>query len=410
MLYIIEVIIYTAAMLLIYMLFLRNRPLYQFSRYYLIASAILPLLLPWLRLPENYRERIQYMAITGFTLPSIEINNTAAITVTTTDVSLVWWVYSIIAMLLIAWQLWNGYRLWRVISKNKKQDHGAYSLVIAPGYGPGSFGRYIFFPEPEINETILKHEQAHIQLHHTFDILLLNLMQAIAWPNLFLIWIRKELKEVHEFQADALVHADKESYMQLLLCSVFNTTSIPIMHSFIIHPIKRRIMMLYKKGTASPVKAGLMVVPAFFLFFTLAIAVQSCNKTPDQNTGNAGYKSTVTTISAKSENSVAGKAVLNYADKMPEPTYDIKDFLARNIHYPEYARKSGIAGRVIVKFIVDENGNVLQPVVLSSPDQSLSDETIRVMNTMPKWTPGENKGKKVAVYFVLPVVFKLDNN
>jgi len=65
---------------------------------------------------------------------------------------------------------------------------------------------------------------------------------------------------------------------------------------------------------------------------------------------------------------------------------------------------------VIVKFIVDENGNVLQPVVLSSPDQSLSDETIRVMNTMPKWTPGENKGKKVAVYFVLPVVFKLDNN
>ena len=345
MLYIIEVIIYTAAMLLIYMLFLRNRPLFQFSRYYLIASAILPLLLPWLRLPENYRERIQHMAITGFTLPSIEINNTAAITVTTTDVSLVWWVYSIIAMLLIAWQLWNGYRLWQVISKNKKQDHGAYALVIAPGYGPGSFGRYIFFPEPEINETILKHEQAHIQLHHTFDILLLNLMQAIAWPNLFLIWIRKELKEVHEFQADALVHADKESYMQLLLCSVFNTTSIPIMHSFIIHPIKRRIMMLYKKGTASPVKAGLMVVPAFFLFFTLAIAVQSCNKTPDQNTGNAGYKSTVTTISTKSENSVAGKAVLNYADKMPEPTYDIKDFLARNIHYPEYARKSGIAGR-----------------------------------------------------------------
>lgn len=103
----------------------------------------------------------------------------------------------------------------------------------------------------------------------------------------------------------------------------------------------------------------------------------------------------------------AGKAAYDKVDQMPQAPYDISQFLAKTIHYPEKAKKKHLEGRVVLKFIVDKNGNVVDPKVLRSPDQLLSDEALRAVSLMPKWQPGEKEGKKVNVYFTLPVVFKL---
>lgn len=84
------------------------------------------------------------------------------------------------------------------------------------------------------------------------------------------------------------------------------------------------------------------------------------------------------------------------------------DFIKKNIKYPEVARKNGVEGRVIVKVVIDKDGSVTDPVVVRSVDPYLDKEALRVIRLMPKWKPGTQSGKKVKVYFTLPVAFQLD--
>ena len=96
------------------------------------------------------------------------------------------------------------------------------------------------------------------------------------------------------------------------------------------------------------------------------------------------------------------------ADKIPTPTFDLNSFLAKTIIYPDSARENNTEGRVLVSFVVDEDGNVVNPEIISSPDQSLSQEVLRVIGKMPKWNAGMKNGHTVKVYYKLPVVFKLE--
>ena len=79
-----------------------------------------------------------------------------------------------------------------------------------------------------------------------------------------------------------------------------------------------------------------------------------------------------------------------------------------NIKYPEQAMKEGIQGRVAVRFIVEKDGRVSNVRLLRSVQPSLDKEAIRVVKSMPKWTPGKHNGKPVRVRFNVPVMFKLN--
>jgi TonB family protein len=72
--------------------------------------------------------------------------------------------------------------------------------------------------------------------------------------------------------------------------------------------------------------------------------------------------------------------------------------------------QKNIQGRVIVRFVVDKNGNVTDSEILKGASPLLDAEAIRVVNAMPKWTPGKQKGEIVSVYYTLPIVFKLDDD
>ena len=80
--------------------------------------------------------------------------------------------------------------------------------------------------------------------------------------------------------------------------------------------------------------------------------------------------------------------------------------LAAQIVYPEVARRAGIEGTVFVQFVVNERGAVVAPVVLRSPDASLSEEALRVVRAA-RFQPGRQRGEPAAVRFVLPVRFAL---
>ena len=110
-------------------------------------------------------------------------------------------------------------------------------------------------------------------------------------------------------------------------------------------------------------------------------------------------------------NSVCLKEILVEPEIMPEypgGTQALYSFLAKNIKYPKTAKKKKIEGTVYVKFIVDEDGDVINPVVIKGIGGGCDEEVIRVVNLMPKWTPGEQFGKKAAVYYTLPCKFSLN--
>ncbi len=98
------------------------------------------------------------------------------------------------------------------------------------------------------------------------------------------------------------------------------------------------------------------------------------------------------------------------------PTFqggDLSDFrmwLMTQLRYPEEAAKKGIKGIVVAKFIVEKDGSVDEIEIIRSPDQTLSDEVIRLLESSPKWVAGEQEGKPVRVNFTLPVQFNIAND
>ncbi|MGB3542898.1 energy transducer TonB [Rubrivirga sp.] len=76
------------------------------------------------------------------------------------------------------------------------------------------------------------------------------------------------------------------------------------------------------------------------------------------------------------------------------------------VEYPEFARRAGIEGQVVVQFVVDERGNVVDPVVLRSPNELLSEAALEAVRAS-RFTPGQQRGRPVKVRFAVPVTFRL---
>ena len=83
------------------------------------------------------------------------------------------------------------------------------------------------------------------------------------------------------------------------------------------------------------------------------------------------------------------------------------EFLRNNIKYPQSCIDNKIQGRVIVTFVVEKDGSLVEAEVVKSVNAELDAEALRVVNSMPAWSPGEQKGKKVRVKYTIPVNFKL---
>lgn len=107
----------------------------------------------------------------------------------------------------------------------------------------------------------------------------------------------------------------------------------------------------------------------------------------------------------------AEEQIFTVVEKNPEfpgGAAALMKYLKDNINYPVIAQENGIQGRVICQFVVNRDGRIVDAVVLRGVDPSLDKEALRVVNSMPKWNPGEQRGKPVRVRFTLPVQFKLE--
>ena len=93
--------------------------------------------------------------------------------------------------------------------------------------------------------------------------------------------------------------------------------------------------------------------------------------------------------------------------EFPGGVQEMMNFVSKNMRYPAEAHKNGTQGRVLVKFVVTDKGDIETPTVFESVDPLLDAEALRVIKMMPKWKPGKQRGKAVNVLYTLPVTFRL---
>ena len=110
------------------------------------------------------------------------------------------------------------------------------------------------------------------------------------------------------------------------------------------------------------------------------------------------------------EEEVEEQQIFQVVEEMPEfpgGMAECMKWLSKNMKYPTISQENGVQGRVIVQFVVNRDGSIVDATVARGVDPYLDKEALRVVGQMPKWKPGKQRGKEVRVKYTLPVMFRL---
>lgn len=120
--------------------------------------------------------------------------------------------------------------------------------------------------------------------------------------------------------------------------------------------------------------------------------------------------STLGTLHAQTDTIPTEKRLIDELTTQPKFVGDLNEYLAKNIRYPAPARENAITGRVIVRFLIDENGRVSDASLVGKRrwGGGLEQEALRIVKAMPAWQPATYKGKAVRVVYTLPIRFRLE--
>ena len=115
---------------------------------------------------------------------------------------------------------------------------------------------------------------------------------------------------------------------------------------------------------------------------------------------------------AEVEDEIIEEEIFECAEEMPTfqggDLSKFRNWMQWNVKYPQTALENGIQGNVVVKFIIEKNGKLSNIQIIQSPDKTLSDAVVQVLQRSPKWKPGLLRNKPVRVTYTLPVSFKID--
>lgn len=424
MLYLLQVNVGLILFYALYKLVCTRDTFFRSRRFILIVSLVLPFILPFIDVREWLESRDRMIMLTHFdysaVLPEIVVGSEAAETGNRVFVLSEWIGYLYLAGVLVllvrlAIQAFSLYRL--IVRMPEKEINGVRVKCLNDPSGPFSFFGWIFMnpaavKEDEISE-ILTHEMAHVKQHHSVDVLLAEMVSICCWMNPFAWLLKREVRLNLEFLADRKVMEAgfaTKSYQYHLLGLAYNH-KYGLSNNFNFSHLKQRIIMMNKKksNAAGHIKYALFVLPAFALLVAGNI---SCSRDASQ-TEDAKEEVVApvsTDVTAVPTDSVAKDEVFMVAEQMPEFPGGMKEllkFLQDNLRYPNSAMEKNVQGRVIVQFVVEKDGTPTEFKVLRSVDPDLDAEALRVLQTMPKWKPGMQRGEVVRVKYTVPVSFKL---
>ncbi|RYD56296.1 MAG: energy transducer TonB [Sphingobacteriales bacterium] len=105
-----------------------------------------------------------------------------------------------------------------------------------------------------------------------------------------------------------------------------------------------------------------------------------------------------------------GRMIYRFVERLPFAYYDVSTYISKKLKYPDSARKANVQGVVNVGFFIDTKGRI-QGVKIKSEERlgyGLEEEAMRVIQSLPRWVPGRQNGRKVNVYYTIPIGFTLE--
>ena len=439
--------------------FLKKETFHKFNRVCLIFTLVASLVLPLVHISTSHPSAVNQavMASTTYvtTLPTIVVTpETKAPLITWNDVLAgIYWIGLCMMLLYLALQIIQTYLL--IKGGLRHTDKFGNTVILKDDVkSPFSIFHYIVMSVEDYEnhrQNILTHEQEHIRMCHSYDLLLLEVVKVLQWFNPSVWFLENDLKALHEYQADEAVISqgiDAKQYQQLLVVKAVGNRLQPFANNLRRGSLKKRITMMYqKKSNRWMMLKALFILPvtcfAIYAFATpeAEVQVQQVKKTavtqqkkatltpqkkvtptPQKSATPTPQKKTATTSQQK-VTIVVGEGIPSGEIKPDDHIYDIVEvnaqfpggdeacmkWLADHVKYPKEAIENNIQGRVMVRFTVEKDGEITDVKAVRSPSPLLAEEAERVVKAMPKWKPAKNKGEIVRSTFNLPISFRLSS-
>ncbi|WP_205514394.1 M56/M15 family metallopeptidase [Longitalea arenae] len=293
LLYLGKVMLCSGILLGYYWLFLRNRRFHHYNRFYLQATLLLSVILPFIRIPvwytpKNRVNQVMYQTLEVLTVDYGETEGLQAgpgvLAKLFTLENMLYLLYGA-GIIVLLWTLLRSLIYIKKISKKypfERIGDLKFFSTSEPNT-PFSFFRSIFWNtdlpfNSRDGQQIFRHELFHVQQKHTTDIILAEIITAFFWFNPFFHLLKKELKAIHEFLADqyAISDNDRYAYAELLVLQTLRAKQVSITNHFFQNHIKRRIAMITNnQSTRSSYRSRLMALPVLALVFcTVALYAQ----------------------------------------------------------------------------------------------------------------------------------------
>jgi len=403
------------SLFLVYWIFLRRDTFFQMNRLFLILTGILSLVLPVIPFHRLMHEPVSALVL--FLDPVLitpgKVEKTFAAHLQWVEVMQV--IYFMGMTIFLVRFLVQILQLLLLVRRSRvKKADGCILVMVDRGYSPFSFFNLIFINEsnvaPENLGAILAHEQIHIRQSHTFDLVLGELVIMIQWFNPFAWLINRELKNIHEYLADdGVIRKDipAHDYQQLILNETIGIRVNNLANNFNISQLKKTNRNDDKKTFREMGHKQNDAGSSLNYYHGLLFSASTLISHPAQDKGK--LEAGIPGVETAPPDSTAKVVVPEKQPCYPEGEDARSKFIVENIRYPEQAMKNKVQGKVFVSFIVETDGTITNVKIMRGIGAGCDEEAVRVIKLMPKWKPGEVKGKPVRTNFVIPIRFALDS-
>ena len=432
--YVLQVVLIQAVFLLFYDRFLRRESLFNWNRWYLLATGLLSFLLPLVKI--NWFEKPVFTE----TLKPVIIGSRSVQTQLSGQVAsgygnVLLYVYVAGVLVMSFWFVHKLYQIFCLIKTNKIVDYQQdIKIVLLQRHREAfTFINYIFidkdlYQNPDL--PVLQHELVHYREKHWLDLLVFEILKVLFWFNPFIWFYQKRLSAVHEFIADKqiLKQHNFADYFQRLLQEQFHSRQVSFINQFYKPSLLKTRIMIQKKQTTK--QQTLLKYLGFALILSgLLLVVNACNSKSDDLPSKNRQKPTELIVTSCPKDTVIDDIDEEtfFIDMENPPVYPgcegktgqalkdcmshkIQKFVARHFN-TEVAKTLGLKGekvKIITMFTIGKDGKVTK-VKARSKYKALEQEAKRVIAAIPAMQPGTQNGKPVDVVYTLPIIFKADD-
>ena len=434
LIYFLKVNLALALLYVCYRLLFREDTFFRLRRGVLLSIYLIAFLYPlpdlsgWLAGQTSVADIVSYYSVLlpkeTITMPNHEITSTTGWKETgLTVMQLIWLAGASILLFRCLAELFTVCRLYK---KCRKITLNGIRICLLPkDESSYSFFKWIFIsPSQDYGEKlddILVHERTHVCQWHSADILLSEIVCIICWINPFAWWLKKEISINHEFIADEQVMLSgfnkKEYQYHLIGMEQPNMAIANLYNNFSVLPLKKRITMLNKKRTNSVRKVKYLALIPMAAGLLLLNNIDAMARVLNEKVTDVIQLPALETVVSETEIAdplPPGKDKIYDLDKcdikpeFPGGEGALLQFLAKSIKYPVEAQRLGKQGTVNISFVIEKDGMITNAKIVQSLYPSLDKEALRVINSMPKWTPGKLKdGTVVRVQYAVPLTYRL---